>query len=205
MHFFVAKNDTDDDVLDEYRTGVTANQIYSANYSFGSGGLPSQGGAESTVYVPNTSSVISSLTAMPYSKLMSNRIVRAHWRKLKTTSFVLAAADTQRVNVNMSLNIFGIKERLTGIALPYPKGCISTILEFQGVASKITTSADISFGAGSVGVLCTRKLNLAVMKNPNQRFNTNYVGQGTVIQGASVAFQEQFTEALTEEVVKIMT
>jgi len=204
MHFFVAKDTTDQPVLEAYSDGGFNQRLYSTNYVYGLSGLPATSGNETVSYGAPTSVSTGYLVSMPYTNLMKQRIIRNGWKKLKTVRFVLSSADTQRVNVSMILNQFSVRERTNEEGL-YPKGCLSVILEYQGVAGKVVGQDEITYGAGQIGYCCTRKLKLAVMRAPNARFNTSYVGKGTIYQGGNVATIEQFTESLTEQVGAALT
>lgn len=204
MHFFVAKDTTDQPVLEMYDDGAFNQRLYSTNYAYGANAIPATSGNETNTYGAATNTSLGYLYCMPYTNLMKQRIVRGAWKHLKTTKFIMSSADTQRVNVSMVLNQFSIREKTNEEAL-FPKGCLSVLLEYQGVAGKVVGAEEITLGGGKIGYVVTRKLKVAVMKAPNSRINTSYVGKGTVIQGGAVSTVEQFTEILVEQPGQLMT
>jgi len=60
------------------------------------------------------------------------------------------------------------------------------------------------YSGGAIGYCITRKLNLAVLKAPNSRFNTSFVGAGNIRQNGDPNTTESFTQAIAEQTMTIL-
>jgi len=192
IHYFMAKQDCDDDPFETFNSSIATENMYSTDYIVPSTEIvPTASGDEACVYTAATTTAPASLETLPYTNLLSKRLTKSTWKKLKTKSYSMAAGDTMRVTTVCSNNQFGLRERLSTVSGLYPKGCVCMVIEVQGTAAVVQDHAGVSgapavYSGGALTWVATRKVSLSVLKSPNQRFNTTYVGQGTVLSNSTI-------------------
>lgn len=197
LHFFVATLDVSASPLEAFANALFSENTYNSTYAFGAGNsVPVSSGNQTYTLIAGTSTNSQALKVLPYTNLTSKRTFKSSWRKLRTKTFVLSAADSHRVNCKLTLNQYQFKERLTSINELYPKGCLCAVVEYQSTCTKLVAGEAMVYGGGDVGFTCTRKLNLCPMKAPNARFDNCYVGAGTLGAGGAINTVEFLSETL---------
>lgn len=195
--YFTAKQDTDEWPLEAYVEGTTSNAIYNSSYVIGGAGtVPTGSGNETVSYSAPTSVQQGFLLSVPYTNILSRRTVKTSWRLIKSKSLTVSAADVVRVTSLVKMNQFCIKDRMANASVVFPKGCVACVFVSQGSACVDTASQKTIIGAPNLGIVTTRKIKLCPMKVPSSRFETNYIGAGTVPTGSTNANTEQISETL---------
>lgn len=194
IHVFVADDNTENDILSLYDKAAQSG-LYNTTYATPtSGQVPVNGGKEKLINpVSATDSIYCNAYALPYTNLLSKRNIKP-WRKLKTTSITLCQGDMHQHIVNIDMNQFGIREKLSNQTTDFSKGIVAVIFEAQGAAVQNAANNGITYAAGKIGIVCTRKVRLCPLQAPNARFENTYVGKGTVTGAAANATTKSFMD-----------